>query len=188
MEIKDLIKKYDIYQESKYDPEKGMIYGDKIGVRNVKQMQKDGTLGEIKARKAEIIKYFEAERAEERRRYEERQQKIAAIEGLEQIKAAYEDLARWKCEFNKSFEGENAVGGLGVRQKPQYDIEGMRAQYPVADAFLKAEECANKNNYKLSKIGKDALEKIINDPENYAEHITEMEQKLKDFTDRHIWD
>lgn len=188
MEIKEMIKKYDIFQESKYEPGKGMIYGDKIGVRGVKQAQKDGALDEIKAKKAEIIKYFESERAEARRKYEERQQKIAAIEGLKEIKAAYEDLAKWRHEFNKSFDGEYAVGGLGVRQKPQYDFESMRAQYPVADAFLKAEAYADKENHELSSIGKDALEKIINDSENYAEHIAEMERKLKEFTDRHIWD
>jgi len=187
MDVKEFVEKYGIFQVCHVvDGEtvwENTIRAprDKIGKVNVSNV-----FNEMKARKAEIIKYFEGERAEKERQYQERKRKIASIEGLAEIKAAYSDLENWYNEFEKSFDGD--CGGLGVRPKPEYDIKAMREQYHVADAYLKAESEAYKSNYELSAIGKRALEKIIEFPENYKETMEIMEAEIKDFTERHMWD
>lgn len=64
----------------------------------------------------------------------------------------------------------------------------MRAKYPRADAYLKAEAEANKHNYQLSAIGKRALEKIINDPTGYEQAIKQMNKEIEKFTQEHLFD
>lgn len=184
MEIDKIIKKYKISQESRFEHGK-INYTNRLRIDNIVQLEKDDALDEIKEKKEEILKYFADERNEKKRFQEERQQKIAAIEGLVEIKAAYKDMMDWQIEFNKSF---NDVGGLGIRPKPEYDIDAMLEKYPVAAAFLEAEGQALKQNDELSIIGSQALEQIIYNPEKYAEIIDEMHKEIKTFVDKHLWD
>lgn len=139
----------------------------------------------LKEHKAEIIAYLKKQEADRKATVKERQAKINAIEGLTEIKNAIYDLNRWEEEFNASFDD---VGGLGVRPKPKYDMDALYKKYPVATAYLKAEKEAEKSNYELSNIGKKALNKIIDCPENYIAIIEEMEREIKAFVERHMWD
>lgn len=177
MTIKELISKYSI------TPGIGANSGNLI-VRSASLAKKDNAVQEIKARKPEILAYFTEKREAEKRAAEAREAKIAAIEGLAEIKAAYADLAKWQREFEASFESD--AGGFGVRPKPQYDIEGMLARYPQAAAYLKAEEEAEKSNYELSAIGRRALEAVING--DWEKAMETMQAEIKAFTDRHLWD
>lgn len=140
---------------------------------------------EIKSKKAEIIAYLSAKEEEKKRAREERKAKIDAIEGLKEIRAALEDLSAWDREFEKSFEN---CGGFGVRKKPEYDLDGLFKNYPIAYAYLKAEENAYSNNYEIAAIGHKALETIINDPQNYENAIAEMKREISEFVKRHVFD
>lgn len=157
------------------------------------------------------IEDFADERNEQERFRKERQQKIAAMEGLAELKAAYRELKDWEIKFGKTFDD---IKGPGIRPhidapygykkvtvgsgKDTYHtleiipeeaeivriifhlhyIESMLEQYPVAAAFLKAEEQSQKENDELAIIGSKALERIINEPEKYAEIIDEMDREL----------
>lgn len=172
--VKELVERYELKR-----------CGEGFVVNNAYRMRKDNAVAELKARKTEIVNaLIEAEEAEKKAR-EEREQKIAGIEGLTEIKDAQRDIEKWHDEFSRSF---GRVGGMGVRQEPQYDLKAMRAKYPRADAYLKAEAEANKINYELSAIGRNALEKIINEPDGYESAIAEMEKALNEYANRYAFD
>ncbi len=186
MDIKKFVEKYGIFQVCHIAGGE-TIWENSISapISKIKKSEISDVFNKMKEKKAEIVRYFEEEREEKKHQYQERECKIASIEGLAEIKAAYSDLESWHREFEKSFDGE--CGGLDVRQKPKYDIEAMRKQYPIADAYLKAESEANKSNHELSAIGSKALERIIESPENYKEIIGMMNTEIKNFAENHMW-
>lgn len=139
----------------------------------------------IRNKKPEILAYLINKRDAEEKAYEIRQQKIAAIEGIKEITDALDDLAAWQREFEKSFED---VGGFGVRAKPSVDIAALKAKYPVAVAYLTAEQTSNMRNYEMSACGREALDAIIDNPDDYENIIKAMNDKIKAYCDEHIWD
>lgn len=172
----------------RYGIKDGAQYGKPGAIRIMKDKlcMMEKALPEIQAHKAEILAYLAAEREAKERAEAEREAKIKAIEGLKEIQDAIEDMNNWREEFSASFEGEGAVGGLGVRAKPEYDIDGMMQRYPQAAAYIKAKKYAVKSNYELSAIGDKALEGVING--DWKAAIDTMEAELKEYTDRHLWD
>lgn len=144
--IDELIKKYEI-----------SLSNDGILRGNVVQAEKDNILDDIKSRKAEIIARLEETKVAEERAAAERAAKIAAIEGLEEIKRARAEVEEWDYRFARSFEGETAVGGMGVGEKPNYDFDAMYKKYPAARAYLRAEAEANRRNYELAAIGRKKM-------------------------------
>lgn len=185
MTVKELIDEYRIVEDYRYNKETGKNYTGNLSIGNVSKAKKDNVLSELKEKKQEILEYLKEERKEKEKERDERKKKIDSISGLKEIISAKEDLANWNAEFAKSFDD---VGGLGVRPKPDYDFEAMYKKYPVAEAYLKAEEMMLKENDELSAIGKKAMDKIINNPEGYKEAIEEMEKGKSEFADKHIWD
>lgn len=186
MTVKEMVKKYDIRQHSRYSEEVGkFVYTENLLVSGMYLAKSDNMVEEIKNRKSEILSYLAEEREHEEKEREERQRKIDAIEGLKEIKDAIVDLDAWLKEFEKSFED---VGGLGVREYPKYDFDGMRQKYPIACAYLLAESYSNKSNAKLAQIGKIACDKIIDNPGEYEKIINDMREELEQFRDAHLWD
>ena len=174
MTIEEIIKKYNI-----------RIHENGTQLRADMRISKNpDDLAFMKENKPAIIDYIKSKKEAEEKAYQERKAKIDAIEGLKEIRDAIADLSRWHEEFEESF---NDVGGLGVRPKPDYDIDGMKKKYPREAAYLKAESYEYASHYHKSSLGKDAKEKIING-EDCAEAISEMEQKWKEYCDEHIWD
>lgn len=176
-----------LYRDGKpvYTGQIGTMYGDMV--------KRDGNLELFKSLKPEIVEILMAEQAQKDKAEEERmaaeakrKKKIDAIEGLAEIKIAQQDLADWQREFDASFEGENACGGLGVRPCPQYDLDAMLAMYPRAAAYLKAEKEADSTNYEIRAIGKRAIDRILDG--DYQEALHKMEEEINDFCARHIWD
>ena len=138
----------------------------------------------VMSHKPEIIAFIKAEEEAKQRAFEERQAKIKAIDGLEEIRAALADVEAWHSEFESSFSD---VGGLGVRQKPQYDFDALYAKYPRAAAYLKAESFEYASHYAKSAAGKKAKDRIING-EDHSKVIAEMESEWKSYCDNHLWD
>ena len=150
MEVKDLIKKYNLQAVEKDG--KMMVH------TRARVPAKD--VAAIKEHREEILKEILDAKEQARKAYEERQAKINAIPGLMEIKAELEKAADWRRRFNVSFEAESG-GGWGVGPRPQYDFEAAYKRYPQAYAYLKAEREAYKSNYELAAIGRRALEKVI---------------------------
>lgn len=176
MTVQELIRKYDIF-----DPQDG-----RIGMRNKGAVMRDSALTEITARKPEILAYFASEREKKAAFIAERERRIAEIEGLAEIEDAISALAKWECDFERSFEGDNACGGMGVGQKPNVDIDALKAKYPRAAAYLKAEEKSLCSNYELAAIGKKALEEVIYG--DYQKAMDDMQKDIDAFVARHFWD
>lgn len=89
--------------------------------------------------------YFAERDAAKKRDAREYQEKIDAISGLKEIRAALADLEAWDEEFNANMERGDS--GVGLRPRPQYDMDAMRAKYPRAAAFLEAEKMSHSPHY-----------------------------------------
>lgn len=177
MTINDLITKYDIVPAENNGRRVIRIY-------NQAKCDRDGAFDEIKARKAEILAWFDQKAAAEKAAAEARQRKINAIPGLAEIKAAIVDLAAWHAELNASFDD---CGGLGVRSKPEYDMDALNALYPRAAAYIKAESWSTASNHAKAGAGQKALDRIINgEPE--ATVIADMEREWDAHVTGQIWD
>lgn len=173
-ELKGMIKKYNIR----------MFGEDKIAIDQNMAKRNPSIVPIIKENKEEIIALIKQEKEDAKKAYEERKAKIAAIEGLDIILNAMEDLESWREEFQKSFEN---VGGLGVRNKPEYNLDELKKSYPRAAAYLKAESYEYSSNYTKSSIGSRAKERIING-EDHEAVITQMDQEWKEHLNNHLFD
>lgn len=159
-------------------------FDGRLRINAPQRMEADNARPAIVAAKAEIVAALQAQAAAHRRAAEERAAKIAAIPGLAEIRAARADLDAWQREFNASFDD---VGGLGVRQKPSYDIPAMLAAYPTAAAYLEAESFAIASHDVKASAGRKALATIING-EDPAAAIEQMHSEWKEHISAHIWD
>ena len=177
--IEELIKRYDIFAETKNGIQTG-----RIGIRYADQAKKDCVLDEIKEQKQNILQYFNDQKAREEAEWKAREEKIAGIEGLAEIKAAKEALKKWHDDFNRSFEDD--FGGQGVGKKPEYDFNAAYKRYPRAAAYLKAESMEYRTGG-ASIIGRKAKERIINgeDPEIV---LADMEKEHSAYIHHHMWD
>lgn len=173
-ELKDMIKHYNIR----------LLEGDKVAIDQDTAKRIPSIVSVIKENKEQIIALFKQEEEERKRAYEERKAKIDAIEGLNVILDAREDLESWREEFKESFKD---VGGLGVRPKPSYDFDELYKKYPRAAAYLKAESFEYSHNYEKSSIGKRAKERIING-EDHETVIRQMDQEWEAYCDAHLFD
>lgn len=185
MTAQELIKKYDIILQTKLT-DKGFIPTGTLLVRKADACRRDGELDAVRAAKPDILAILMAEREAADRARKEKEEKIRGIQGLAEIKAALADIANWNREFQASFEGESG-GGVGVRPKPNYDLDAMYAKYPRAKAYLEASAYANAEHYVKAAAGGKALEAIING-EDYAEAIAVMEADWSKYTQGHMWD
>lgn len=185
MTVQDLIQTYNITLQTTLT-DKGWEPTGKLAICEGAACKRDGKLDEIKARKSDILAALMEEHNAEKSARAEREAKINAIPGLREIKAAQEDMERWREEFITSFESE-AGGGVGVRTKPKYDMAGLYAKYPRAKAYLEASDYANAEHYVKAGAGKKAMEAIING-EDYEQAINNMKAEWAEYTTEHMWD
>ena len=142
---------------------------------------------EIKAKKAEII---ETIKADQKARDDERKRRAANVEsipGLEELKKAIADWNEWHRALNASFDGEEAVGGMGVGPKPKHP-DTIKEQYPQAAAYVEAQKVARKYNNDISAIGKRAIERFEDNPSDWEAIIADMNKEVAEFTAEHAWD
>ena len=180
MTVEEMIRKYEI-EPVTYGKDKG-----KILVRN--QPKDTNERATFMAAVPEIKKYFSDKQAKKAAERARRDTNVVAIPGLKEIEELRNALARWHYKFERSFEGESACGGMGVGPKPKGDEKALLEQYPQAAAYLKVRAESESENYELSSIGKKALNRFEDTPENWKEIIADMDQDIKEFTDRHFWD
>lgn len=111
---------------------------------------------------------------------------LAAVPGLNELRAACEDVARYHEQFERMMEDE---GNDGARPpKPiKGDVDALRAQYPVAAAYLKAESWSYAEHYAKSGAGKKAMERIANG-EDHVAAVADMEAEWSAHCSKHIWD
>lgn len=161
-------------------------YTGRVLVSNRDLCIADDALPAIKAAKPEIYAILIGQVAATLEETRQRDSKIAAIPGLQEIRDAQADLARWKREWDASFEGEGG-GGVGVRKRPEYDLAAMCKAYPLAAAYLEAEEFSHSYNDVKSSAGSAALEALL-DGADPAETMKTMRDKWSTYANVHAWD
>lgn len=94
---------------------------------------------------------------------EERRAKVAAIEGLAEIRAAIKDQYAY-FQAKMAFERGDLVD---VPQYKPYEVENLRKKYPRAAAYLEAERWIYSQDPVKVRLAARALEKILDgeDPE-----------------------
>lgn len=171
--IAELIEKYDI-----------QITDGNLATPRMDQIKRDGMLETIKANLADIKSYILDQQAAIKKAAEDKANKIKAIEGLDKINECRDAWAAYQHDFSKMME---TGCGYMTAKKPETKVEDLRAEYPRADAYLKAEAEASRSNYELAAIGKKAMERIISG-EDHETVISDMDADIKAFASKHLWD
>lgn len=177
MTATEMIKKYRI----------SLAYGKgregMIRIADARRIKADKMLEEVHAHKPEIMAILTAEKEAKEKAIAERTAKINAIEGLNEIKAAIAEHELYHDAFNAAME--RGDGQLPAR--PESNIGEMKAKYPRAAAYLKAENYEYSENYAQASAGRKARERIING-EDYEQVLADMEKEWSDYCNEHVWD
>lgn len=179
MDINNMIKRYDIVLITE-----GVNAGN-IASRATDLMKKENALEAIKAAKPEIVAELQRRIDAERVAAEERDSKIAAIEGLKSIQAAQGEWSAYHCEYERRMESESESSILPAR--PAVSVSDLTAKYPRAAAYLKAESYTYADNYTKASAGKKALERII-DGEDYNTVLADMDAEWRRHCQKRMWD
>jgi hypothetical protein len=171
-EIENLIYKYNIKDNGNETLTASFPKGRKPSASEIET---------LKAAKAETLAYFAGIKAEK----ENRERKIAAIEGIKEIENARSEWEEYHYRFNKMMDDEFNDGANPPR-KPKSDINELRVKYPKAAAYLKAQGFMQSSNVDKYSAGKKALERIING-ENYEIVIAEMESEWSKAATEAAW-
>lgn len=182
--LQELIKTYGISLATEFKPGVGIVPTGKLRISRGDMAKKNGDFDSIVSAKSEIIDLLTAEETAKKEAEEFRRAKIDSIPGLKVIREAMADLEAWNREFDASFSD---CGGLGVRTKPMYDFDKLYDMYPLAKAYLKAEQYQNASHYAKSAAGRKAIEAII-DGADPNETIDAMEAEWNAYCEKHIWD
>lgn len=134
----------------------------------------------------EIKAHLIAEQEAQRAAAAAREAKIAAIEGLKEIKTAIYDRQRYRREFNAMMDDEFNDGARAPKL-PTADVDALLAKYPRAAAYIKAESYSYAAHDVKSMSGAKAIEKIING-EDYAAALADMEAEWSAYVNEHMWD
>lgn len=110
----------------------------------------------------------------------------AACPGIDELRAAHEDIDRYHRDFERMMEDESNDGANPPRAI-KGDIDALRIQYPVAAAYLTAESWSYASHYAKSGAGERAMKRIIAG-ENHTVVLADMEKEWSDHCNKHIWD
>lgn len=176
MTIREIIEKYRI----------SLAPDGCIKVCNASAAKRDDMIEIIKDKKAEIIAYINAEREAKTRARAEREAKIASIEGLSEVRDAIRAEHEYHVAFEKMIDDEYN-DGVFPPKVPETDSGALKARYPRAAAYLKAESWSCSENFVKSNAGSKAMERIING-DDYDAAIRDMEKEFSDYCTQHMWD
>lgn len=177
MTVMEAIKKYEISP---------VAYGPNAGKVMIRRPPEDAVEKAVLMKLIPGIKlYFSEKKSIEEAESARRKANVASIPGLKEIEALREAVADWNYKFEKSFDD---CGGLGVGPKPKGDEKALLEQYPEAAAYLRVKQEAQSSNYRLSGIGRKALERFEDAPENWKQIVADMDKEIKAFIDEHAWD
>ena len=176
MTIEEMIKKYDIRLASE----------DRIGMYNTNAVTRDGMYETIAAKKPEIIAYLKAEQEEKEKAEADRKAKIAAIDGLAEIRDAINAETEYRIAFDKMMDDEYN-DGVFPPKKPTASSKDLMSKYPRAAAYLKAESWSYSEHFVKSAAGRKAMDRIING-DDYEQAIADMDKEFSTYCMEHMWD
>lgn len=175
-EIGAMIRKYDLVRK-----------GDKVGTYK-RGIDPDALRAEVAPHKAEILAYMEAQEAEAAARVARRHETFDAIPGVREIRAAREDNAKWRKEFNHMMDTGSSVMRPGVVLHSEEEMSDLEAKYPHAVIALEIQRRANiSEDIGLHEIYSKAYNAIC-DGADIDETKAAMDAELKANSERHMWD
>lgn len=181
MTAQELVKKYHI---TLYNKDTQL----KIPGKDAESVKRDGALEELKRRKAELIDFLKSERerkeAEAHQRVIEHDKKVAAIPGYIELRNAVYAVERWHTAFDRAMDRGDGI----IPAHPDVKPDELRKEYPIAAAYEKALNYSYSSNYARAAAGREAEQKILNDPSCWETAIAEMERQWSEYVDEHIWD
>lgn len=120
-------------------------------------------------------------------RFAAKQAKIEAnVPGLAGLTAAINEEYRYDEAFERMMADENNDGARPPR-KPAISSDDLKNQYPVAAAYIKAEDWKHAAHYAKSAAGQKAMDRIAAG-EDYTLALADMEAEWSAHCDAHIWD
>lgn len=172
MTTQEIIKHYNI----QYDEYRDIIYTH----RDLSAADK----AVIKAARADILAALKAAADEaEAARKAAREQLLANVPGLDILEQARADWSYYRDRCDAEMDREDGIWP----QAPQSDLTSLRAQYPAAAAYLKAEAYWLAANDRKSAAGRKAMESIAVG-EDWQTVLERMEAEWSAATGEHIWD
>ena len=135
-------------------------------------------------RKEEVLEFLKTQKA---RKEEERKAKDPenVIAGLRVLKEAIAKLENYYYLREKRFEDER-LSSLPIA-KPNVDLDALKARYPRAAAYLKANAWSCASHYAKAAAGRRACERILAG-EDYEVVLAEMEEEWSDYVNEHMWE
>ncbi len=126
------------------------------------------------ARKDEVLEYLKTQKA---RKEEEREARRPEniIAGLSELRSAIDKIAAYDEAYNRAWES----GDDRYPIVPDIDLDSLKAKYPRAAAYLKAEVWSCASHYVKSAAGDKARKRILAG-EDYVKVIADMEKEWDD--------
>lgn len=137
------------------------------------------TLDFIRAEKPGILAYLQEAKVLEKRR----NAALASMEGIDEIRKAVYAIRNFHRQFNDAMDNED----YRPIKRPDIDLDALYKKYPIAKAYLDAEAFGLSENFEKSKIGKDAMNRIL-DGENHEKVISDMDAAWSEYVNRHAFD
>ncbi len=131
--------------------------------------QRSKVIAEVKAMAAEGIGVENAEK----------------IKGLNELENAINAWSNYYRERERRWEDEALSSFLPA--EPEADIEELKAKYPRAAAYIRAENYRYASHYAKAAAGKRAMERITAG-EDHDMVIAEMEAEWTAHCEEHVWD
>lgn len=153
--------------------------------KGLTKAQKTQMIADLTAAKPEIVAILKSKAQAKENAYQARQKAIDGIAGLTELKKAIDAEYAYYNERNRRWEDESMSGILPAQ--PKIKPADLKAQYPRAAAYIKAEAWTLASNSAKYSAGKKALERIING-EDHIQVITDMETEWSNHCDEHVWD
>ena len=145
---------------------------DLIVKQNIPQWRANATV--CVGRKAEAVAYLKAKAAAEKAEREARRPENI-IAGLSELRSAIDKIAAYDAAYNRAWEN----GDVRYPNAPDIDLDGLKAKYPRAAAYLKAEDWSCASHYAKAAAGSRACKRILAG-EDYEKVIADMEREWED--------
>lgn len=180
MTVDEMINEYNI-----------QLHGDdQFQVSVPKKMSKaeiNALKAELAAAKPAILAELISRRDAEIKAREDATARLTAnVPGLQSLRDALTRQEMYLNAFDRMMEDESN-DGANPPKKPADDINTLKAQYPVAAAYLKAESWEYGSHYAKCAAGRKAKQAIA-DGADYVEAIAQMDAEWSAYCKEHAWD
>jgi len=161
MNIEKMIEKYQI----KLAPD-----GISLAIPGGAKLPKEA-IEEIKFVKSEIVKFFKDKKANEEKKYQERETKINTIPGLKELKESIINKGAYSAAMNEMMEDEQNDGVRSPAKTAGKTPAELAKEFPVAALWLKADDHCNSNNVHKFSSGEKAKNLILEDKIEEAKEV-----------------